>query len=204
MGVRQKVDQHLLDASHIDGHLRQIAVGLDLENLFLLARPRFDQHRAGIDQLAQAVNLGRQREGTALDFRNVENIGNDVEQMPPGAGDVLGILGGFLRRLAGGGDVLDELRKADDRIERRAQLMAHIGEKLGLGAAGRIGFDLGRAQRGFRPVARHQLTEVGRIFRQQRFPPPGRYVSVAMHGASWNPGQRNIEPQYGAGHLARR
>src|SRR2546425_5001051 len=37
---------------------------------------------------------------------------------------------------------LQELREADDAVQRRAQLMAHAGEELALRAIGAIGFRL--------------------------------------------------------------
>ena len=44
------------------------------------------------------------------------------------------------------GLVIDHLAEADDRVQRRAQLMAHIGQEFGLHAAGGLGPVLGRGQ----------------------------------------------------------
>ena len=41
----------------------------------------------------------------------------------------------------------DQPREADDRVQRRAQLVAHVGEELGLRAARLLGLLLGRLQR---------------------------------------------------------
>ena len=41
---------------------------------------------------------------------------------------------------------LHHLGKADDRVERRAQLVAHVGQELALGGAGRIGAGRGVGQ----------------------------------------------------------
>ena len=43
--------------------------------------------------------------------------------------------------------VADQLRVPQYRIERRAQLVAHVGEELGLGVTRVLGFFLGRLQR---------------------------------------------------------
>src|ERR1700730_12065913 len=47
---------------------------------------------------------------------------------------------------------VDHLREADDGVEWRAQLMAHIGEKFGFGAAGDLGHFLGLAKLALRPA----------------------------------------------------
>src|SRR3990167_8106762 len=83
--VGKQVDQHLLDTAYIDGHLRQDRVGLDFQHLLLLADARFDKHDTGIDQLPEGAILLRELEGPALDFRNVEDVRDDIEQVAAGA-----------------------------------------------------------------------------------------------------------------------
>ena len=59
--------------------------------------------------------------------------------MAAGGEDVVGVLGLFLVQLAKE-SFLQHFGEADDGVERRAQLMGHVGEELGLVPVG--GFDL--------------------------------------------------------------
>ena len=51
-----------------------------------------------------------------------------------------------------------QVRQADDRVHRRADLVAHVGQEGALGAVGRLG--LTRASRQFQRSASHQFLEV--------------------------------------------
>ena len=53
---------------------------------------------------------------------------------------------------------LHDLGEADDGVERRAQLVAHVGEELGLGAVGALGLRL---------LLEVALGEVGELLRLQ-------------------------------------
>ena len=76
---------------------------------------------------------------TGLDPRQVEDLVDQVEQVPPGVVDVVGIfaVGGVLH----GAEhfLAHHLREAEDGVERRAQLVAHGGEKARLGEVGVLG-----------------------------------------------------------------
>ena len=50
-----------------------------------------------------------------------------------------------------------QVGEADDGIHRRADLVAHVGQKAALGQAGRIGTDLGVAQFQFHGLARREV-----------------------------------------------
>src|SRR3546814_12481875 len=54
---------------------------------------------------------------------------------------------------------LHDFREADDGVQRRAQLMAHVGQELRLGAVGELGALLGADQR---LLALTQGGEIGR------------------------------------------
>ena len=65
-----------------------------------------------------------------LDLRHVENIIDDVEQEVAARMDVVDIL-----LIAVGTErtecaCLNHFRETDDRVERRTQLMGHIGEEF--------------------------------------------------------------------------
>ena len=63
------------------------------------------------------------------------------------AGVVDGFQIGFVRRISVRLDVLQQnLAVADDGVERRAELVVHLGEKDGLGLVGAIGLIFGLLQ----------------------------------------------------------
>ncbi len=66
-----------------------------------------------------------------LDLRQIEDVVDQREQVAPGLVDVLEIVGLLLVHLAE--HALDQhLGETDDRVERRAQLVRHVGEELRL------------------------------------------------------------------------
>ena len=70
------------------------------------------------------------------------------------------------------------VREADDGVERRAQLVAHVGEELGLGAAGLLGRFLGRQDRAL------ALAEVGDVAGGAAIAEMGAAVGIEhRHGA---------------------
>ncbi len=95
----------------------------------VLRRQRFD----GLDHV---VDEGREREGlelqlhpTCLDLGEVENVVDQREQMTACAEHAVERFGVLLQRLR---VLAQHLADADNGVERRAQLMAHIGEELRL------------------------------------------------------------------------
>src|SRR5205814_10635810 len=88
------------------------------------------------DALQEAREVQRQRvqlELAGLDLREVEDVVDQRQQVLPALLDgrqAAGLLG---REVA---VPLQQLRIAEDRVERRAQLVAHAGQELALRAAG--------------------------------------------------------------------
>ena len=80
-------------------------------------------------------------------LRQIEDLVDDLQQVRAGIEDVvdIGFVGRVVHRAMGAAD--HQLGEADDGVERRAQLMADIGEELRLGAIGRFGAFLGDTQR---------------------------------------------------------
>src|SRR3546814_12405825 len=69
-----------------------------------------------------------------FDLREIENVLQQRQQMAPGVLDAVDI---FMLLVVERADIAEpqELRVADHRVERRAQLVAHIGEEQRLGMA---------------------------------------------------------------------
>ena len=75
-----------------------------------------------------------------LDLRHVEDVVDDVEQILAARVDVAGIFDIFRRRRCGPNICCSiTSAEADDGVERRPQLVAHIGEELRLRPVGRFG-----------------------------------------------------------------
>ncbi len=90
-----------------------------------------------------------QLEFLRLDFGKIENVVDEVEQRAAAGGD---------RREVGAGarirdQRVEEIRKPENRIHRRANLVAHVGEELALGAVRLVGRVARLAQRPLRLLA---------------------------------------------------
>ena len=87
-------------------------------------------------------SLGRQPDAAGFDLRHVEDVVDDVEQIVAAFADVAGIFAVFFgaERSEHGG--FHDFGKADDGVERRAQLVAHVGEEFRFGLVGFLGAGL--------------------------------------------------------------
>ena len=105
----------------------------------VLERLRADRGEAALDDVAKIDGLVLQSELAGLDLRDVEDVVDEREEMLAGAENILGVFG-----VARDADrphrlILDDLGEADDRVQGRAQLMAHIGEELRFRLVGGLG-----------------------------------------------------------------
>ena len=74
-----------------------------------------------------------QFELAGLDLGEVEQIVDDIEKITPARQNVLGVSGEAISiRLRILPRVAKQFGESDDRYERRAQLVRHVGEKLTL------------------------------------------------------------------------
>ena len=88
-----------------------------------------------LDQAGHVEALEVQLHLAGLDLGEVEDVVDELEQMLAGRVDLLEIV----RELLGaevGRILLEHLAVADDGVERRAQLVGHVGQELGLVAVG--------------------------------------------------------------------
>ena len=99
-------------------------------------------HRPPPHQGQDIVQGGRQMEPPELQLEpsglhlgQVEDVVDQGEEVPAGGQDVLQVLGLLLVHLPEH-PLGQHLREAEDRVQRRPQLMGHVGEELGLVAAG--------------------------------------------------------------------
>ncbi len=93
--------------------------------------------RSRISVIALAIADGRSNvadvelHAAGLDLRQVEDVVDELKQVPAGRVDVLEVVVLLFVQLAEQ-PLEQHLGKADDRVERRAQLVRHVGEELGL------------------------------------------------------------------------
>ena len=90
-----------------------------------------ERSRDHVDEIREEDFLGIHRDGAGLDFREVENVADEVQEIGSGAVDGAREFH-LLRRQISIRVVRELLAKDQDRIERRAQLMRHVGQEFGL------------------------------------------------------------------------
>ena len=101
--------------------------------------------RAGDDaqrfrqRLRQVELLHVELHAAGLDLRHVEDVVDDFQQIMAAGQNVVAVFLVFLRAERAEHAAAHDLGEPDDGIERRAQLVAHIGEEFGFGLVGFLG-----------------------------------------------------------------
>ncbi len=131
-GVADQVGQHLLEPQRI-AHQRQRRVAIDkADQLQLLGvRGRAEDGQGVLDQVAQVEGHALQHQLAGFDLREVENLVDDAQQA------VGGLFDGRQVILLARGEIafLQQVGETQNPVERRADLVAHVGEKLGFDPA---------------------------------------------------------------------
>ena len=94
----------------------------------VLLRLRLDHGLAIEHGVAERHGFQRQLQFAGLDHGEIEDLVDQVQQVPPRLENLAGafLLSERLRRGVG----FHQLCESEDRIERRAQLMAHVGKEI--------------------------------------------------------------------------
>jgi hypothetical protein len=150
-GISDQVEQDLPQPVLVAVADRQTGRHLGLESELLLSRQWLDRNVDGIHYVPERVIGKRERELPRLYLGQIEHIVDQAEQMFAVAFDALEHAAHLFRRVAIN-VIEDELGVAENGIERRAQLVAHIGEKLRLVLAGQFQLLIKRAQLLAHPV----------------------------------------------------
>ena len=142
-GVVDEVDHDLSDANGIaedpGGHGGVDRVGqIDM----LSRRLHGEQVQRLLDADGEVQGLLLQVHLARLDLRKIEDVVDDGQQRIAADADGVHAVALF----AGEGSFQQQARHPDDPVHRRADLVAHRGEELRLGARGSVGFLLGPAQ----------------------------------------------------------
>ena len=107
----------------------EVRPAIDDNTIAVLRRHRLDRLGHVLDQRRQREQFEVKLHSPRLDLGEVQNVVDQREQVPARAEYPIERLDVLLQRL---GVLPQHLGDADDRVERRAQLVAHAGEELRL------------------------------------------------------------------------
>ena len=122
VGVAHQVKQALLDLGLIGTEAADIGRADHLDGIFTLIGERLDDRHHLLKQGLDVDRLDEDIHLPGLDLRQVEDVVDQPQQVPAGAFDLLQVVDRGLVVLVGG-VLLQDFAVADDRIERRAQLV---------------------------------------------------------------------------------
>ena len=128
-GVHRVIEQRLLQAHRVAAQRGGELGALDVEPQSLGPRAFGDDGADRVEQVADVDRCVVEREFAGLDLRDVENVVDDSEQVAGRGVDRLQAFGLSGRHALAAQDV----DHADDAVQRRADLVAHVGEESALG-----------------------------------------------------------------------
>ncbi len=114
----------------LDGEIDLLLARLDAKQCHRLLHDRSD-----IEALPVELHLAR------LDLGQIEDVVDQVEQVPAAPQNVLDMALLILPEGAEAG-IEEQLREADDGVERRAQLVRHVGEEFAFHRAGALQLEI--------------------------------------------------------------
>ena len=145
-GVADQVAEHLAQLGGIAPTVGSVRVEAAFESTRrgrVACLPEGRQRR--LQDLVE-LDLARiERVLAALHLGDVENVVDDGEQMGGGIADEVGVFDDLVRPSELALLVLaEQLGEADHRVERRPELMAHVGDEFGFDLARQLGLDARR------------------------------------------------------------
>src|ERR1039458_1184982 len=144
-GVAQQVEQYLTHASLVAQHGAQRFGARHFQPVAIIFQQRADGAYGVVNQRQHVEALNRQLHLSRFDLRKIEDIVDQAQQMLAGPPDFAEIRQQVLMP-AIVGHLLQHLAITDDRIQRRAELMAHVRQEGALGAVGFLGCVFGADQ----------------------------------------------------------
>src|SRR5882724_1032285 len=109
-------------------------------------RALLDHAHGHIDDLRDIARPFVEFEAAGLDLRGVEDAIDDAQQMLAAIPDIAGVLEILVRADRSIQLLADDFRESEDGVQGCAQLMAHVGQELTLGAVRELGLLLGAHQ----------------------------------------------------------
>src|SRR6516164_3836191 len=128
-GVADKIDQNLRQAAAISMTRRQFAGKLKLECELLVSRERLQRAADSLGDVLNAVIGKFENQLAGLDLGQIKHVIDQAKQVLAVRLKPFEYAKHLLRRLAISA-VRHQFGIAKDGVERRAQLVAHIGEEL--------------------------------------------------------------------------
>ena len=165
-GVGQVVVEHLPQPQRVGPDQAQLIVDLDVHRQRLVGEAAGHHVHHLARHLGDVGPVGMQLQPDRLQPRQVQDVVDQVQQVPAAGQDVARVVAHPLRRQRGRA-VRHQLREADHRVQRRAQLVRHVGQQPSLVAADLqdalvLQFQLRAAQaQGLRPHAHARLAAAG-------------------------------------------
>ncbi len=193
-GVSQQVEEHLPQPERVRLGRRQAALHLGAQHDPPVVRLDRQWLCDLLEQRAEIDGLRLEPQAPALELRQVEDVVDQGKQAVAAGHDVADIL--CLRFVeAAGGALGQELGETDHRVERRHQLVAHVGEQGALGQADALGFFLGAQDLGL------GFLPLGDVARDAG--DPVRHAAAVAHreGAVGDPPYRAVGAQHAVLHL---
>src|SRR6516162_1209553 len=167
-GIRQQVLKDLLQAFAVGRDAAtKIRVNMNFEGQlpgfgFVPERPRHH-----VNEVSEEHLLGVDRDGAGFDFRQIQNVADQIEQVGAGTMDGAGKLDLLYGQIAL--RIVRELLAEDQNgIERRTQLVRHVSEELGLvlrcqGKLGRLFLERAAGLLDFLILALHLDVSLGKL-----------------------------------------
>ena len=149
--VAEQVGQHLAQLALVGAHVAwNITRLLEGQRQALVMGAQAESIFQALHQAVQVKFLFLQRDAPGLDLRDLQHVVDDGQQVLAAAVDRFQVLA--LRR-GQVGVTRQQLAEAQDGVERRAQLVAHVGQENALGLVGGLCRFFGFLQSGLSPVA---------------------------------------------------
>src|SRR3984893_9280335 len=127
VGVARQVEQGLPEAGLVGVDRAEARWAINDEAVVVLRRHRLNRPGHVLDSGHQRERFEVKLHAPRLDLGQIENVVDQGEQVPAGSEHAVKRLGILLQRLR----ILPQhLADADDGVEWRAQLVAHVGEEL--------------------------------------------------------------------------
>ena len=128
-GVADEVEDDLRQAALVSFGLRQASGDIELQRETLGARKRFDRGEHALHHVSDRVVADCEDELPRLDLRKIQYIVDETEQVLAVSPDAFQNLA-HLGRCRAVDVVENELGVAEDGIQWRAELVAHVGKEL--------------------------------------------------------------------------
>ena len=137
--IGEQVEDDLLHLALVGFHFVQVGARVDAALDAVTGGPLPHHGDAVLEHRGQGEGGELELHLAGLDLREVEGVVDEQEQMAPGGDDVAEVLG--LLVVERPEHLLQQdLGESDDGVERSPELVAHVGQKVGLGPTGRLQF----------------------------------------------------------------